>query len=47
LAGMVVDRSGRLLIFAFLTSDAPSPGLTVPALDLLASRLARCGCAAS
>jgi D-alanyl-D-alanine carboxypeptidase/D-alanyl-D-alanine-endopeptidase (penicillin-binding protein 4) len=47
LAGMVVDRSGRLLIFAFLTSHAPSPGLTVPALDLLASRLARCGCTAS
>jgi D-alanyl-D-alanine carboxypeptidase/D-alanyl-D-alanine-endopeptidase (penicillin-binding protein 4) len=44
LAGTVVDRSGRLLIFAFLASDAPSPGLTVPALDRLASRLTRCGC---
>lgn len=44
LAGQVVDRSGRLLLFAFLTSDAPSPGLTVPALDRLASSLARCGC---
>jgi serine-type D-Ala-D-Ala carboxypeptidase/endopeptidase (penicillin-binding protein 4) len=44
LAGVVVDRSGRLLIFAFLTSQAPSPGLTVPALDRLASGLVRCGC---
>jgi D-alanyl-D-alanine carboxypeptidase/D-alanyl-D-alanine-endopeptidase (penicillin-binding protein 4) len=44
LAGMVVDQSGRLLIFAFLASDAPSPGLTVPALDHLAARLAECGC---
>lgn len=44
LSGMVVDRSGRLLLFAFLASDAPSPGLTVPALDALASRLGRCGC---
>jgi D-alanyl-D-alanine carboxypeptidase/D-alanyl-D-alanine-endopeptidase (penicillin-binding protein 4) len=44
LAGMVVDRGGRLLLFAFLASDAPSPGVTVPALDALASRLARCGC---
>jgi D-alanyl-D-alanine carboxypeptidase/D-alanyl-D-alanine-endopeptidase (penicillin-binding protein 4) len=44
LAGLVVDHSGRLLIFAFLTSDAPLPGVTVPALDQLAARLARCGC---
>jgi D-alanyl-D-alanine carboxypeptidase/D-alanyl-D-alanine-endopeptidase (penicillin-binding protein 4) len=44
LAGMVVDRSGRLLIFAFLASHAPLPGLTVPALDRLAARLAQCGC---
>jgi serine-type D-Ala-D-Ala carboxypeptidase/endopeptidase (penicillin-binding protein 4) len=44
LAGLVVDHSGRLLIFAFLASHAPSPGLTEPALDLLASRLAQCGC---
>ena len=45
LAGLVVDRSGRLLIFAFLASHAPDPGLTVPALDRMAARLARCGCA--
>jgi D-alanyl-D-alanine carboxypeptidase/D-alanyl-D-alanine-endopeptidase (penicillin-binding protein 4) len=45
LAGLVVDRSGRLLLFAFMASNATEPGLTVPALDDLASRLAGCGCA--
>lgn len=44
LAGLVTDRSGRLLVFAFMASGAASPGLTVPALDNLASRLAGCGC---
>jgi serine-type D-Ala-D-Ala carboxypeptidase/endopeptidase (penicillin-binding protein 4) len=44
LAGTVVDRSGRLLIFAFLASHAALPGLTVPEIDVLASRLVRCGC---
>jgi D-alanyl-D-alanine carboxypeptidase/D-alanyl-D-alanine-endopeptidase (penicillin-binding protein 4) len=44
LAGVVVDRSGGLLIFAFLASDADLPGVTVPALDRLAARLERCGC---
>jgi D-alanyl-D-alanine carboxypeptidase/D-alanyl-D-alanine-endopeptidase (penicillin-binding protein 4) len=44
LAGTVVDRSGRLLIFAFLASHARLPGLTVPELDALATRLAGCGC---
>ena len=44
LSGMVVDRSGRLLIFAFLASHSSSSGVTVPALDRLASRLAHCGC---
>jgi D-alanyl-D-alanine carboxypeptidase/D-alanyl-D-alanine-endopeptidase (penicillin-binding protein 4) len=44
LAGLVVDRSGRLLVFAFLASHAASPGLTVPAIDHLASRLQECGC---
>jgi serine-type D-Ala-D-Ala carboxypeptidase/endopeptidase (penicillin-binding protein 4) len=47
LSGTVVDRSGRLLLFAFMTSDAPSPWLTIPALDGLAARLARCGCGAA
>jgi D-alanyl-D-alanine carboxypeptidase/D-alanyl-D-alanine-endopeptidase (penicillin-binding protein 4) len=44
LAGTVVDRSGRLLIFSFLASDAELPGLTVPEIDVLASRLVHCGC---
>jgi D-alanyl-D-alanine carboxypeptidase/D-alanyl-D-alanine-endopeptidase (penicillin-binding protein 4) len=44
LSGLVVDRSGRLLAFSFLASDATSPGLTVPAIDRLAARLVRCGC---
>jgi D-alanyl-D-alanine carboxypeptidase/D-alanyl-D-alanine-endopeptidase (penicillin-binding protein 4) len=44
LAGEVVDRSGRLLVFAFLAPRAPSAGLTEAALDSLAARLVRCGC---
>jgi D-alanyl-D-alanine carboxypeptidase/D-alanyl-D-alanine-endopeptidase (penicillin-binding protein 4) len=44
LAGTVVDRSGRLLVFAFLASAARSPDVTVPALDRLAASLERCGC---
>jgi serine-type D-Ala-D-Ala carboxypeptidase/endopeptidase (penicillin-binding protein 4) len=44
LAGLVVDRSGRQLAFAFLASNVTLPGLTVPALDRLAARLGACGC---
>jgi D-alanyl-D-alanine carboxypeptidase/D-alanyl-D-alanine-endopeptidase (penicillin-binding protein 4) len=44
LAGLVVDRSGRLLVFALLASNAPSPDVTMDGLDRLASRLAGCGC---
>jgi D-alanyl-D-alanine carboxypeptidase/D-alanyl-D-alanine-endopeptidase (penicillin-binding protein 4) len=44
LSGMVVDSSGRLLLFAFMASQAKLPGLTVPEIDVLASRLVRCGC---
>lgn len=44
LAGQVVDRSGRLLIFDFQASNVSVPGETVPALDTLASRLEHCGC---
>jgi D-alanyl-D-alanine carboxypeptidase/D-alanyl-D-alanine-endopeptidase (penicillin-binding protein 4) len=44
LAGEVVDRSGRLLLFAFLAPHAPSAGLAEAALDGLAARLVRCGC---
>jgi D-alanyl-D-alanine carboxypeptidase/D-alanyl-D-alanine-endopeptidase (penicillin-binding protein 4) len=45
LAGLVVDASGRLLAFAFVAPQAPPPGVTEPALDRLAARLGRCGCA--
>jgi D-alanyl-D-alanine carboxypeptidase/D-alanyl-D-alanine-endopeptidase (penicillin-binding protein 4) len=44
LAGELVDRSGRLLVFAFLAPHAPSAGTTEGALDALAARLVRCGC---
>jgi D-alanyl-D-alanine carboxypeptidase/D-alanyl-D-alanine-endopeptidase (penicillin-binding protein 4) len=46
LAGLLVDRSGRLLIYALLASHAPSPVRTVNGLDRLVSRLASCGCEA-
>ncbi|MDH2387583.1 D-alanyl-D-alanine carboxypeptidase/D-alanyl-D-alanine-endopeptidase [Streptomyces sp. HNM0663] len=40
LAGAVVAPDGRLLAFAFLTGDSPSPYTTRPALDRLAAALA-------
>ncbi len=46
LAGVVQDRDGRLLAFAFLTDRVAADG-TLPAesaLDVLAGRLAGCGC---
>ncbi|WP_405518026.1 D-alanyl-D-alanine carboxypeptidase/D-alanyl-D-alanine-endopeptidase [Streptomyces canus] len=44
LAGTVVDQDGRLLAFAFLTSDTTDPGAAQNALDRTASALAACGC---
>jgi D-alanyl-D-alanine carboxypeptidase/D-alanyl-D-alanine-endopeptidase (penicillin-binding protein 4) len=44
LAGVVVDAEGRTLLFAFMTAAAPSPEAGESALDLLAGRLATCGC---
>ncbi|MEU5699125.1 D-alanyl-D-alanine carboxypeptidase/D-alanyl-D-alanine endopeptidase [Streptomyces aurantiacus] len=46
LAGTVVDKDGRLLAFAFLTSSTPpaNPTTTQQTLDQLASTLATCGC---
>ncbi|MBW8821729.1 MAG: D-alanyl-D-alanine carboxypeptidase/D-alanyl-D-alanine-endopeptidase, partial [Streptomyces sp.] len=44
LAGTVVDRDGRLLAFAFLTSDTRDPAAAQSALDRTASALAACGC---
>ncbi|MDN0198047.1 D-alanyl-D-alanine carboxypeptidase/D-alanyl-D-alanine-endopeptidase [Streptomyces sp. S.PNR 29] len=44
LAGTVVDQSGRLLAFAFLTSDTANPPAAQSALDRAATALAACGC---
>jgi D-alanyl-D-alanine carboxypeptidase/D-alanyl-D-alanine-endopeptidase (penicillin-binding protein 4) len=46
LAGLVVDRDGRLLVFAVLADHVPVGGLTAAqnALDRVAARLAGCGC---
>jgi D-alanyl-D-alanine carboxypeptidase/D-alanyl-D-alanine-endopeptidase (penicillin-binding protein 4) len=43
LAGVVTDRSGRVLTFAFLSNDAGPNGRNV--MDALAARLWTCGCA--
>lgn len=46
LAGMVRDRSGRLLLFAFLASEVPTGGTfgAEAALDNLVTSFANCGC---
>jgi D-alanyl-D-alanine carboxypeptidase/D-alanyl-D-alanine-endopeptidase (penicillin-binding protein 4) len=44
LAGTVVDRDGRLLAFAFLTSNTTDPAAAQSALDRTATALAACGC---
>ncbi len=44
LAGVVTDRDGRLLSFAFVAARAPYYVTAQPALDRLAARLAGCGC---
>ncbi|WP_160311635.1 D-alanyl-D-alanine carboxypeptidase/D-alanyl-D-alanine endopeptidase [Streptacidiphilus melanogenes] len=44
LAGLVVDRSGRLLAFAFMSKGDGGQDAVRAALDVLASRLATCGC---
>jgi D-alanyl-D-alanine carboxypeptidase/D-alanyl-D-alanine-endopeptidase (penicillin-binding protein 4) len=44
LAGVVHDKSGRLLAFAFLTNGVPSTYDADRALDTLAATLAACGC---
>jgi serine-type D-Ala-D-Ala carboxypeptidase/endopeptidase (penicillin-binding protein 4) len=43
LVGVLTDRSGRVLTFAFLSNDAGSNGRNV--MDGLASKLWTCGCA--
>ncbi|MFD8717907.1 D-alanyl-D-alanine carboxypeptidase/D-alanyl-D-alanine-endopeptidase [Streptomyces sp. NPDC059629] len=44
LAGTVVDKDGRLLAFAFLTSDTTNSEEAQEALDRTATALAGCGC---
>jgi len=46
IAGTAVDRSGELLIFAFVANRVPSPDPTAAegALDRLAAALTSCGC---
>jgi D-alanyl-D-alanine carboxypeptidase/D-alanyl-D-alanine-endopeptidase (penicillin-binding protein 4) len=44
LAGTVVDRSGRVLAFAFMASGTTDPGAAQDALDKAATALASCGC---
>lgn len=44
LAGLVHDKSGRLLAFAFLADGVPSTYDADRALDVLAGKLAACGC---
>ncbi|MBQ6643076.1 MAG: D-alanyl-D-alanine carboxypeptidase/D-alanyl-D-alanine-endopeptidase, partial [Saccharopolyspora sp.] len=44
LAGSVVTRDGRLLVFAFMSNHTGSSGVLRPALDKVASALRECGC---
>jgi D-alanyl-D-alanine carboxypeptidase/D-alanyl-D-alanine-endopeptidase (penicillin-binding protein 4) len=44
LAGLVHDRDGRLLVFAFVADRTESTAAAEAALDDLAARLAGCGC---
>jgi len=47
LAGLVYDRSGRLLIFAIMASRIPAPAMlptAARAIDSAATALATCGC---
>jgi D-alanyl-D-alanine carboxypeptidase/D-alanyl-D-alanine-endopeptidase (penicillin-binding protein 4) len=43
LAGLVLDADGRLLVFAFI-SNGSATNVGRPALDTIASTLAKCGC---
>jgi D-alanyl-D-alanine carboxypeptidase/D-alanyl-D-alanine-endopeptidase (penicillin-binding protein 4) len=45
-AGTTVDRSGQLLVFAFVANRVPSPDPTAAeaALDRVTAVLAGCGC---
>lgn len=47
LAGSVVDRDGRLLVFAFIADGASDVAASRDVLDRAAAVLARCGCRAA
>ena len=44
LAGTVQDADGRVLVFAMLDDDVRSIPATRETMDVIASRLAECGC---
>jgi len=47
LAGLVSDKSGRVLVFAFMADQVPSAGMlqgAADAIDAAATALASCGC---
>ena len=44
LAGLVVDHDGRLLAFAFMSNGSGGAATARSALDVLAGRVAACGC---
>jgi D-alanyl-D-alanine carboxypeptidase/D-alanyl-D-alanine-endopeptidase (penicillin-binding protein 4) len=44
LVGLVHDRDGRLLAFAFIADRTGATPAAEAALDVLAARLAGCGC---
>ena len=47
LAGLVYDKSGAVLVFAFMADEVPSAGLlpgAASAIDAAATALAGCGC---
>jgi D-alanyl-D-alanine carboxypeptidase/D-alanyl-D-alanine-endopeptidase (penicillin-binding protein 4) len=44
MAGQLVTKDGRLLVFAVMASGTPSAAKAKSALDAVVARLARCGC---
>jgi D-alanyl-D-alanine carboxypeptidase/D-alanyl-D-alanine-endopeptidase (penicillin-binding protein 4) len=44
LAGTVLDADGRVLVFALVANTVPSVAAMRERMDVIASRLATCGC---
>ena len=44
LAGLVQDADGRILVFAMIADGVDSLAATRETMDVIASRLATCGC---